>query len=261
MKKNNFKYLFLGKKSKLSIKFKSYFKKNNYNFYYLDKEKIPRNSNLIIYNFVGSNNENNSLVSNFEYPKTILNKLLKNNNKIIWIQFSSMSVYAPNYETIRFINELEPESPKSIYGESKLKFDDYLRNNSFKNFSFFIFRIPSIDYYNGLKINFTYFYLSLIYKFSKSTVINHIKPFDIIKITFEEIHNLKPNQVYIISKYRYLNNFVFFNFYNFMKLDPMKLLSKKNTKYKNVVISYLCYRNIFKSKYSLIDKLFNIKYD
>lgn len=171
-------YFFFGKRSRLSLKYQKYFKKNNINYSILNQKKLPLRRSIIVFNFIGSTKLGKVFNSNYDYPKFIIEELLKRDNKIKWIQFSSMSVYKNNYDNLFRINEDSSENPHNKYGNSKLFFDNFLKKMSFnKNFSYAIFRIPSIDYYRNIKIKLIYFILSFFLNLIKLLllIIFHIK--------------------------------------------------------------------------------------
>ena len=251
-------YFFFGKRSKLSLKYQKYFKINNINYSFLNEKKLPLNKNIIIFNFIGSSKLSKVLNSNYDYPKYIIEELLKRNNKIQWIQFSSMSVYKINYDNLLYINEDSDESPDNDYGNSKLFFDKFLKKVSLnKNFSYLIFRIPSIDYYRNIKIKLIYFILSFLFKFNKTTLINYISYKKLIKLNLYILFNCKINKTYLISNFKFIERNKYLKFYDKLKFDVNKIDRDTKSRYLKIVISYLCYRNVFTSKYSKITELLN----
>ena len=252
------KYFFFGEKSRLSLKYQKYFKINNINYSFLNEKRLPFNKDIIIFNFIGSTKLGKVFYSNYDYPKYIIEELLKRENKIQWIQFSSMSVYKINYDNLLRINEDSDENPDNEYGNSKLLFDKFLEKmSSNKSFSYVIFRIPSIDYYRNIKIKLIYFIFSFFFKFNQITLVNYISYKKLIKISLHIFFNYKINKTYLINNFKFIERNKYLKFYDNYKFDVNKIDKDTKSRYLKIVISYLCYKNIFTSKYSKITEILN----
>lgn len=250
LKSKNSEFYIIGATSKLASKFLLYYGKYKTRTIFHDEKKIPKNKSLIVFNFVGTTKRKYLHIANFEYPKNTLDILYKNNNKIFWIQFSSLSVYGHNFKKTLFINSNSKTAPNTEYGKSKLNFDLYLKNfSNNKNFKYIVLRVPRINYEN--KFNYIYFYLSIFFIFPKDSVINYINYKEILLTTKKILKSKYKNRIFILNNYSYICNFNVFNFFNKIRINPEFFIKFTSIGLFNSLCEYLCYKTIFKSNFKL----------
>ena len=242
----------IGATSKLASKFFLFYENYKSRIVIHDEKKIPKNKNLIVFNFVGTTKKKFLQIANFDYPKNILKQLYKNNNKIFWMQFSSLSVYGYNFKKSFIVGSNSKTAPNTEYGKSKLNYDLYLEKfSNNKDFKYVILRIPRINYENKLKLKYIYFLLSIFFVFPKDSSINYINYNDILLTTKKILNSKYKNKIFILNNHSYICDFKFFNFFNKIKINPKIFIKFTRIGLFNSLCEYLCYKTIFKSDFKL----------
>ena len=266
--KEKLNILILGQNGFIGKNVFSFFKKKKFNLLKYSKKKeildLIKKTDVII-NCAGNNKEN-FYKDNVFFLKKILNKI--SHKKIYFIQISSLSIYAYNFNSVKNINQITEQSikkPISIYGKSKLSAENEIQKfKSNKNFNYTILRIGSIEdkenknrFLNALRkiIRLNFF----IYLDNKETILNILNLNKLNKILYlsltsklfyNNIFNLCENislEKFLLrnSKYSY---FFYINITNKIIINfILNSLSKIFNLEKNK-LNYLFLKNFYSNK-------------
>ncbi|MCF6243243.1 MAG: NAD(P)-dependent oxidoreductase [Bacteroidales bacterium] len=156
---------------------------------------------------------------NYKYTKNLIEALYETNRmpeKFIFI--SSLAAYGPgNNKTLAPVKDDDVPKPVSLYGQSKLKAEQYIK--SLENFPYLIFRPTGV--YGAREKDYLVMYKSIksgfeTYIGSKNQYLTFIYIKDLVRVIFDALKSDITQKGYFLSD---LNNYTAYEFNKIVKTE------------------------------------------